>query len=189
MRVAHKALAFAPELRQLHKNPEGNHEGEADSHKRVGESRAECDGARGAVLREVARPIHGGGLHVGDECADGLVLEHVGVARVHVVRPVRDALHVDRDVLDQVRELGIHANARREQKECHERQHREHDHVTDGRAHRSVDADFLELVHRAAQDEHDDGRPDDNGDGHRKDVQKLHNDPSERNGAHDRPNV
>ena len=121
MRVAHKALAFAPELRQLHEDPEGDHEGEADGHKRVGEPRAKRDGARGAVLREVARPIHGGGLHVGDERADRLVLEHIGVARVHVVCPVGDALHVDGDVLDQVRELGVHANARREQKECHER--------------------------------------------------------------------
>ena len=131
----------------------------------------EVETAGGWHLERMAYPEVRVGFAGADARADRLVLEHVGVARVDVVCPVGDALHVDGDVLDQVRELGVHANARREQKECHERQHREHDHVADSCAHRSVDADLLELVHCAAQDEHDDGRPNDDGDRHREDVQ------------------
>ncbi len=189
MSRADEATRLAPDGRQLHEHPKRNDKPEAQSHEAVGQRGAEGHNAAARPRGHASRPGGCRLLRLGDEVLHGVILEELGIAGIQVVAPGRNGLHIMRHAREQVVELGIQAEHRREQQEAHRCQHERHHDIGHRGADSPVHVNALQAVHDAAQAEHDDKRPDENGHRHREHAHKPHHAAEENDGGDDRPQI
>ena len=164
---------LATERRKLDENPKRYDQGKTYRYARVHHAGADGDHARGALTRHVGRRRSHGGQGFVHVRLHRVVLEHVGIASIHAVGPAHEVVDVAGDALYEVGELLSKAERRGEHEEADESQHGNHEHIGDPCSRRARDALGFQLVHRAAEAEHDDQRPEQDADRDAEDIDKV----------------